>query len=136
MENIQYAAVLISEQSRLHLFNHIKKIIENIPFEYDDFYGDHMTINLGPLKKESRHLLGEKVKLETAHFGMSEKCFAVLIGAGGEFSKNEHPHITIAVNRKKGGTMRMSNDLEYWFRMDSIMLEGVIAEVSNNKKSY
>jgi len=134
MKKIQYAAVVISEKSRLQLFEHLKETLDAIPFEYDEFLGDHMTINLGPLKEGDRHLLNQEVKIEVTHFGMSDKCFAVLIGRGGEYSKNEHPHITVAVNRKKGGTSRMSNGLKFKYQMDSILLKGMIAEIAEKSQ--
>lgn len=131
MKDIYYSAVVLEEDSRAKLLQHIKPFLEAAPFEYDDIIAHHMTINMGALRPEVQHLLGQQQRLEVTHYGFHDKCFAVRIGSGGELSVNTHPHITIAINRANGGSAKMSNDIEEWVKFKEMNVTGIVKETED-----
>ena len=84
----------------------------------------HMTINLGELKDKSN--VGEEVVLTVTDVGLSNMAMAVKVS--GYPSKNENPHITIAVN-PDGGKPAMSNQITNWRPVKKVMLNGVVTEI-------
>lgn len=121
---ISYSAVVLDEPSKQKLINRFKNLI---PDEYE-IIAHHMTINMGEIDQEYEKYIGFPVRLKVEDFGIDDKVAAV--GVSGFPSKNEKPHITLAVNRKEGGKPVMSNELNNWYNIKKpIHLKGKVEEV-------
>ena len=108
MKDIQYSAVVLLDNSK-------NKLIEQLKIQIPEgwtVYADHMTICMGKLPPDLQSDTGLTKQLRVETFAMDDKVMAV--GVTGYPTKNEHPHITIAVNRANGGAPKMSNDLNNW----------------------
>lgn len=124
MSKISYSAVVLNDESRKKLIGAFKDIIPN-DFE---IIAHHMTINMGDLDKSFKDDIGKNVKLVVHSFAEDDKVMAV--GVYGYPSKNKQPHITLAVNRSKGGKPFMSNKLKNWKELENKMiLQGTVQEV-------
>ena len=122
LENrISYSAVLLDQQSHDILLNAIG---DKIPPGWKT-YAHHMTINMGSLK--DRNELGKNVELTASEVGISDMAIAVKVD--GYPSKNNIPHITVAVNVIGGGKPVMSNNITDWHPIPPIKLNGVVSEV-------
>ncbi len=119
-----YVAVVLDPFSRELL---IQKVKEFVP-EGFDLIAHHMTIRMGSMTPILKLLEGEKINLEILEIGISDKCIAVSVGEGGEWSVNTIPHITVAVNRAGGGKPKDSNAITNWKKIDSFILRGTIQE--------
>ncbi len=137
-----YSAVLLDEKSQQKLkdwalsekagikVNHIR-----LPILVRDngwkIYCHHMTINMGELPQHLKSFLDSNQKLEAIAVGVSDKAVAVkVIGTMAGHSKNEIPHVTIAVNVRDGGKPVDSNKIKSWFSLPSpIALSGVVKEL-------
>jgi len=84
----------------------------------------HMTINMGELKDKTD--LGKEVVLTVEEVGISDMAMAVKVS--GYPSKNEIPHITIAIN-PDGGKPVMSNKITNWQPIKNFMIGGVVTEI-------
>lgn len=122
-----YSAVVLTKESRERL---VKRFVHLIPKHWE-IISHHVTINMGPLKKGpvSPDRLGEPVDLYVTSLAADDKVMAA--GVDMEIpSKNDRPHITIAVNREDGGKPVMSNKLEIWTALlDPFEITGTIQEV-------
>ena len=126
-KGISYSAVVLDENSKERL---IKRFNSMIPNDWKIF-GDHMTINLGAIDPEYAKFLGMSVQISVDSIAMDDKVMAV--GVSGFYSKNNHPHITIAVNRQNGGKPMMSNNLTDWTPLKiPLLLKGIVTEVEYN----
>lgn len=114
-----YASVVLDDNSRKELLN---KVAHMIP-EGWKVIGHHMTIYYGKesiIKNEVPELIVKVSKdigktinnLKVTKIGISDMAMAVEIE--GYPSKNETPHITIAVNEAEGGKPVMSNTIKHW----------------------
>lgn len=131
MDKISYSAVVLDDKSRKRLLNIFKNLIP----DGWEIIAHHMTINLGEIDPEYEKYLGFPVKLKVDDFGIDNKVAA--IGVSGFPSKNNKPHITLAVNRKNGGKPAMSNNLIKWYPIKKqLFLTGKVMEVPfiNTKK--
>lgn len=109
MSRVAYSAVVLDEKSREKLLSRFKDLI---PEDWE-IIAHHMTINLGEIDPEFQKFLGYKnVGLWVNEIGIDDKVIAV--GVSGFSSKNQKPHITLAVNRKDGGKPMMSNNIKNW----------------------
>ena len=118
--DVLYSCVLLDDKSHGILLN---KFANDIP-EFWESYANHMTINLGELKDKSP--IGRAVTLTVTHLGKSDMAMAVLVD--GYPSKNENPHVTLAVN-PDGGKPAMSNEITNWKRIRSFTLTGTVTEI-------
>lgn len=128
-KNISYSAVVLTEQSR-------RELLDKIPSLYRDVIAHHMTINMGSLKDLDRQYIGEQVQLKVISLASDEKVQAVGVEQLGRQpkTKNKVPHITISVDRSKGGKPFHSNKLKEWLPLNDdevFILEGVVEEVPN-----
>lgn len=124
MSNIAYSAVVLDERSRQKL---LKIFDENIPDDWEKI-AHHMTINLGEILPEYEKFLSLPIKLQVEDFAIDDKVAAV--GVSCFPSENKKPHITLAVNRKKGGKPKMSNDLTNWEPLKRpIRITGKVEEI-------
>jgi hypothetical protein len=123
--DVLYSCVLLDGQSKGTLMD---KLGIWIPQDWKVF-AHHMTINLGELKDKSE--LGKEVVLTVTKLGLSDMALAVQVE--GFNSKNEIPHITIAIN-PEGGKPVMSNEITKWQDIKSFMIKGVVTEITNTNK--
>ncbi len=125
LENQQasYTAVVLHEPDRA-------KLRMQFPVEQNyEFIGHHMTINMGPATKgPAEHMLGTQIALRVITTASDDKVMAVGVETDVP-SVNQMKHITIAVNRNKGGKPFHSNKLTNWSPVEPIMVNGVVAEV-------
>ena len=127
MGKINYSAVVLDIKSRNKLIERFKDII---PEDWK-IIAHHMTINLGEIDPEFEKYLGYKnVGLRVEEIGYDDKVIAV--GVTGFPSKNNKPHITLAVNINNGGKPKMSNDLTNWKKIKRpFMVSGDVIEVEH-----
>lgn len=123
--DILYSAVVLDAASKTKLLDMVS---DDIPNGWNVF-AHHMTITLGPLKDKSD--VGKEVTLIVTDIGKTDKVVAVRVN--GYQSKNENPHITIAVN-PDGGAPKMSNEITKWRPLRHFVLKGVVTEVSKYAK--
>lgn len=123
--DILYSAVVLDNASRTKLLNMVS---DRIP-EGWSVIAHHMTINLGPLKDKTD--IGTEVTLIVTDVGMTDKAMAVRVS--GYPSKNENPHVTIAVN-PDGGAPKMSNEITKWQPVRHFVVKGIVTEISKHKK--
>ena len=122
--DVLYSCVLLDEQSKGILMD---KLGIWIPQDWKVF-AHHMTINLGELKDKSE--LGKEVVLTATKLGLSDMALAVQVE--GFDSKNEIPHITIAIS--PDGKAVMSNEITKWQDMKPFMVKGIVTEITNENK--
>lgn len=127
MGKVSYSAVVLDEESRTKLIQHLQS---NIP-EGWEVIAHHMTINMGEIDPQYEKYLGMKQKLVVKSIGISDMVMAV--GVDGFYTTNAIPHITVAVNRKEGGKPFMSNKITNWQPVQfALELTGVVEEVGYN----
>lgn len=119
--NVLYSCVLLDNQSRTTLLDIIG---DKIP-EGWKVIAHHMTINMGELKDKTD--IGKDVTLTVEAIGLSDMAMAVRVS--GYPSKNEIPHVTIAVN-PNGGKPVMSNQITNWTPIRKFMIGGVVTEIT------
>jgi hypothetical protein len=122
--DISYSGVLLDTASRTKL---LSMIGGEIPEGWKVF-AHHMTINMGPLKDKDS--VGKNAVLTVTHLGLSDMAMAVRVS--GYPSKNDIPHITIAIN-PNGGKPVMSNNITKWQDIKSFMVSGTVTEVKHLK---
>jgi hypothetical protein len=118
-----YHGVILTEISRNMLLNYF-----GVPKGWTH-YGHHMTICYGkPLPPSLEGDYGRLVRLEVTHVGQNDLVKAVRVK--GYHSDNKVPHVTLSVNKKKGGKPVMSNDIENWEPLTGLMnpfiIEGIV----------
>ena len=118
--DVLYSAVVLDRASKTFLLDFVDDLI---PEDWKVF-AHHMTINLGELKDKTD--VGKEVTLTVTDVGMSDMAMAVKVT--GYQTKNEIPHITIAVN-PDGGKPAMSNQITNWRPVKKVMLNGVVTEI-------
>ena len=124
MGKVSYSAVVLDENSRQRLINRFKS---EIP-EGWEIIAHHMTINLGEIIPEYEKYIGMSIRLTVNDIAKDDKVIAV--GVSGFYTKNNKPHITLAVNRKAGGKPMMSNYLTNWVKLKRpLLISGKVTEV-------
>ena len=123
--NVLYSCVLLDGQSKGTLLD---KLGIWIPKDWI-VVTHHMTICLGEMKDKTD--LGKEVVLTVTKLGLSDMALAVQVE--GFASKNNIPHITIAIN-PDGGKPVMSNEITKWQDLKSFMIKGVVTEITNTNK--
>lgn len=118
--DVLYSCILLDNQSKSTL---LSMVGDRIPEGWKVF-AHHMTINLGELKDKTD--LGKQVTLTVEEVGISDMAMAVKVS--GYPSKNEIPHITIAIN-PDGGKPVMSNQITKWQPIKKFMIGGVVTEI-------
>lgn len=121
-----YTALILDDISKSRLINKFG----NLP-EGWELICHHMTINLGNSDKgPASELIGQEFDLMATSFAYSENIIAVGVETVVP-SVNRIKHITIAVNRSKGGSPKLANLLTHWEKLDSpIPLKGTVQTVN------
>jgi predicted kinase len=122
--NIAYSCVGIDFQSKDTI---LEAVGDMIPDGWI-IHTHHMTIKMGELKDKTD--LGKKIDLRVFKVGISDMAIAVLVS--GYESKNERPHITVAVN-PNGGKPVMSNDITKWLDIKPFIVKGKVTEILRNE---
>jgi len=121
---ISYSAVVLDDKSRTKLIQTFSDVIP----EGWEIITHHMTINMGAINPDYEKFLGLKVPLTVNEFAIDDLVCAVSVD--GFPSKNNKPHITIAVNRHGGGKPVMSNNLTNWEKVKRpFKVTGKVTEV-------
>ncbi len=122
---VLYTAVVLDKISAQLLEKEFRKYIT----QNWEWIGHHMTIQLGQLPLDMREeLIGRNITLKVESLGIDDVVIAV--GVSGCYSKNNNPHITLAVNRVKGGKPRMSNEIYSWKPYKGeLILTGIVKEI-------
>ena len=118
--DVLYSAVVLDSGSRSSLLS----MVENEIPDGWNIIAHHMTITMGELKDKTD--LGKDVTLKVTEMGLSDMVMAVKVE--GYVSKNEIPHITIAVN-PNGGKPVMSNDITKWVKIKPFNVIGKVTEI-------
>jgi predicted kinase len=119
--NILYSAVVLDGGSRASL---LARLEHAIPKGWD-IITHHMTIAFAkPVPNQED--LGKEVTLTVTELGSSDMALAVRVE--GYPSKNEIPHITIAIN-PNGGKAVMSNDITEWMKLKPFNISGKVTEI-------
>jgi len=127
-KNISYSGVVLDENSRKRLLSSPE--IKNYLNPEHDLIAHHMTIKLGGLMGTIHEKRIDTVEDFFANsVGISDDGAVVAVGVNG-ISDNKKPHITVGVNRKKGGKPAMSNYIENWIPLkENIILSGKVKEL-------
>lgn len=131
---IAYSGIVLTNKSKTEMVNYIfnnsitskelKKDLKNW-----EILAHHMTINMGPVKEEYKPLLGQSFDLLVTHVGYTDKVLAVKVET--QFvTKNKDPHITVAVNKQKGGKPVMANEITEWIPIFPFEVEGKLEEIT------
>jgi hypothetical protein len=123
-----YSALVLDETSRQKLLN-FEQIKELITPEMQ-IIAHHMTIKMGGLEGTQHYgRLGQKESIEASRVGTNEINSVVAVMVNG-ISDNKIPHVTIAVDRKKGAKPVDSNKITSWTPLTTpIKLSGVVLEI-------
>lgn len=128
-----YVGVFLTPESR-------EKLLSFVPPVHKEIIADHMTILFSPDSLFVGNLaLGKTVKLKIHAHAHNDKVQAAVVS--GVLSNNDHSHITISIDREKGGRPKDSNTmLEDAFAQETVhlvskemLLEGVIDTFPRSK---
>lgn len=126
---ISYSGVVLDEPSRQKILSR-EEITKYLTSEHD-VITHHMTIKLGGLHgtpHEKR--LGQIETLAVTHVGVSDDGNIVAVRVVGD-TNNNIPHVTVGVNRKKGGKPVMSNYITNWIPLSQPFdIRGKVEELS------
>lgn len=131
MEKVLYTAVVLNEESHKRLINFLRAVFSGIS-DWEKI-AHYMTVNLGPVKPEYEHYLGEEFSMIVNEVGFDNKCIGVKVSTELE-TNNNFPHITLAVNRQNGGKPKDTNNIEKWVYMEEVgfspfEVEGILKEI-------
>lgn len=123
-----YSAVLLDEKSHEKLVKWAQEKFKTLKADKWEIIAHHMTIKMGELPSYLVDDKGTRQKLEANAFAYDDKVIAVRVS--GYFTTNKTPHITVAVNRGRGGKPVQSNNLTNWQPLEKpIVLSGVVSEL-------
>ena len=117
-----YTALVLDEPSKQKL---LAAMDPQVLAEYDEVIAHHMTINMGSCQMPTE--LGKPYALQVVGIGRDEKVLAAQVESECA-SNNSIKHITVAVNRAKGGKPFMSNKIATWEPWSGPALKGVVEE--------
>ena len=122
-----YSALVLDEKSHQKLLEVFSPLWENE--QGWEPIAHHMTIKMGTLPEDQKHLLGQRFELRVVSFAQNERVMAVEVETSVP-TTNNIPHVTLAVNRSRGGKPFQSNQLTTWTPVvREIYLKGVVEEV-------
>lgn len=135
---IDYSAVVLDETSIERLLKRLEVLIPKNWTLISDLDPDipdrtlHMTISTGPIPDHLEKYLGLNIGLWVEDYGIENGVFAV--GVSGMESKNEKPHITIAINKGVGAKPVDSNKIKNWKKLKRpLKVKGKIKEIQNKQ---
>lgn len=122
VDKVLYSAVVLDEKSRNILLERFKSVIPN---DWKTI-AHHMTIAFGK-GVDTPEDLGREVTLKVIELGMSDMAIAARVE--GYPSKNEVPHITLAIN-SNGGKPFMSNRITDWEPIQPLNVYGTVTNIT------
>ena len=125
----KYAAGFLSEETQKTILNNFQHYINN------DWkvVCHHMTINLGRIKPEEKHLIGKTHKAKITHIGTHEDSNVTALKVETDIpSVNESKHITLAIG--ENGKPFMSNQIQNWKEVDNLEIDLKVGEFLHNQK--
>jgi hypothetical protein len=122
VDKVLYSAVVLDEKSRNILLERFKSVIPN---DWKTI-AHHMTIAFGK-GVDNPEDLGQEVTLKVIELGISDMAIAARVE--GYPSKNEVPHITLAIN-PNGGKPIMSNQITNWTPVQHLNIYGKITNIT------
>jgi predicted kinase len=120
--NVLYSAVVLDKASH-------NKLLDKFALEMPEgwkTYAHHMTITMGELKDKTD--IGKEVILKVTKVGLSDMAMAVQVE--GYQSKNDIPHVTLAVNALKNAKPVMSNKITNWQDIKPFFVTGFVTEIT------
>jgi predicted kinase len=120
--NVLYSAVVLDKASH-------NKLLDKFALEMPEgwkTYAHHMTITMGELKDKTD--IGKEVILKVTKVGLSDMAIAVQVE--GYQSKNDIPHVTLAVNALKNAKPVMSNQITNWQDIKPFFVTGFVTEIT------
>lgn len=131
-----YSAIVLDEKSQLALSawadNNVKVNYIRLPVLVRDgwkMFCHHMTIQYPGTPEFVKPYIDTEQKLEATHVGISDKAVAVRVV--GFYSANKIPHVTVAVDVKRGGKPVDSNKITTWLPMKkTLKLRGIVKELN------
>jgi hypothetical protein len=123
-KRISYTAVVLDKESHIRLVDLLKELFDDLT----DWriFAHHMTIKMGGLPSERKSLLGQEIDLAIDGFGYTDDVVAVRVDTNLQ-TKNETPHITLAVGPK--GKPVMSNLITNWEYLQPFHVYGTVEEI-------
>jgi len=118
--DVRYSGIILDPASKNRILEFVG---DRIPDGWN-VISHHMTITLGELKDKTD--LGKNVVITATSLGLSDMAMALKVT--GYPSKNEIPHITVAIN-PNGGKAMMSNKITKWQDIKQFNLMGTIMEI-------
>jgi hypothetical protein len=122
VDKVLYSAVVLDEKSRNILLERFKSVIPN---DWKTI-AHHMTIAFGK-GVDNPEDLGQEVTLKVIELGISDMAIAARVE--GYPSKNEVPHITLAIN-PNGGKPFMSNQITNWTPVQHLNIYGKVTNIT------
>jgi hypothetical protein len=119
-----YTAAILTNASRDILVEKFK----NWATGNFEIIAHHVTMYMGSIKPNDKHLLGKEVQIKIVSIASDDKVIALGVIPIGFNSNNKNPHITFAVDRTAGGKPVMSNNLEKWNPISPFILNAIIEE--------
>lgn len=107
-----YSAVVLDEKSHEKLVQWAHEKFTTLKADKWEILAHHMTIKMGEIPSYLEADRNTTQTLEVNGFAHNDKVIAVRVV--GYFTTNKVAHITLAVNRGKGGKPVMSNELTNW----------------------
>ena len=138
---MRYSAIVLDDVSHDKLVSWAEEKFPTLKANIDgnkwELICHHMTIKFGDseLPYEVSQYLNADISLEAFRYGFDEKVIAVKVMAANSNDGGIHilddrliklPHVTIAVNRAKGGKPVMSGLLTNWKSMPPLKLKGTV----------
>lgn len=113
-----YTALVLTPVNQISLIKAVAEKIGENDFceQYPETLANHCTINMGSFDQNLNPglKLGDRFKLKVISLSYDNKVIAVGVELPPDVkTKNNNPHITVAVNRPNGGKPFFSNKLDW-----------------------
>jgi len=125
---VRYSAVVLDSGSHQALLELPE--VANLLTDQHEIVAHHMTIKMGSLKgTQYESTLGDAQCLTASHVGSLGEGVVVAVKVDGA-TDNKTPHVTIAVDRSRGGKPVMSNQIVNWTPLSNpLKLYGTVQEL-------
>lgn len=135
IRKISYTAIVLTKESHDRL---ISLLEEEIPKDWE-IIAHHATINMESFAGDPK-LLNSNQRLIANSFVKDDKVCAVgIVMPTDILTKNDNPHITIAINKATDVKAKDSNNEKLWENakiINPIILEGKLVEVAQGEKLF
>lgn len=127
-KSVRYSAVVLDSASHDALIQFPE--INSLLTQDHEIIAHHMTIKMGNITGTPyAQRLGKAERLFATHVGSLGEGAVVAVKVDG-LSDNQTPHVTVAVDRSKGGKPFMSNQIKNWTPLSKpLSLYGTVQEI-------